>query len=389
MFGIGEAVGGIAQGAMNLLAAKKNYEYSRALNEQQFQHQQVLAKQQNDWNLEQWNRENEYNDYSSQVERMQKAGLNVGMMFGGNNVLSAPPLESSTPSVPGSASFNSVQAPDVMGSLNASLNRDLMQKELELKDKWAERQMDQVDKKIEYERAKALSDVGLNEIIGREKEQNIELSKDQQNVLRTSVVKMNKEIDSLDKQMDLFTAQIDETKALAEKARQEGNMVQYNAITQRMNAISQRMTAKATSQLYKSQEKLNDSHVKLNEFQCKHLVQEIQNLRTTDRLNGIEIAWRGKNYKADFEMKQGQLRILNIQGDIADATQYAEIANAYIGTIDNAANTVTDCAGAFIDVSTAGATTVLKGRGAVQQQKAQTDLFNRTSNPSWSFQYGQ
>lgn len=37
---------------------------------------QILAKQQNDWNIEQWNRQNEYNSPANQVKLMQDAGLN-------------------------------------------------------------------------------------------------------------------------------------------------------------------------------------------------------------------------------------------------------------------------------------------------------------------------
>lgn len=378
MYGIGVATGGIAGAVGGMIQAKQNYEYSRALNQQQFELQQKLQSQQNNWDLAQWNRENEYNSASAQVQRLRDAGLNVGMMMSGQSVGSASSLVSANPSVPNSAQADFSRLGDSMISgLNAGLQADVANKELQLREKLTSRSLDQVDKKIEYEREKALSEIGLNEIIGREKEQNIELSKDQQTVLRTSVVKMNKEVDALDHQMALYDAQVEETKALAEKARQEGNMVKYNAITQRMNAISQRIQAQASSRLADSQIKVNDSVVSLNKQQAKHLVQEIENLRTSNRLNNVELQWKGNLYKADFEMKQGQLRILQIQGDIADATQYADIANAYIGVVDNAANTVTDCAGAFIDVSTAGATTVLKGRGAVENQSAQTGMYTK------------
>ena len=338
---------GLTSGAMGLLQAKQNFEYSKQLNEQQFQIQQKLASQQNQFNIDMWNRENEYNSAESQVQRLRDAGLNVGMMMGGQSAGVATGLESANPAVPQSAMANFADYSGVGSAIGLALNREIEKKKLQLQDKLTSRQLDQVDEKIDYERKKALSEVGLNEIIGKEKEQNIELSKDQQEVLRSSVVKMNKEVDSLDKQMALYDAQTEETKALAEKARQEGNYVKYNAITQRMNAISQRMQAQASSRLANSQIKVNDTVVSLNKQQAKHLVQQIENLRTTNRLNNVELEWKGKTYKADFEMKQGQLRILQIQGDIANATQYAEMANAYIGVIDNAANTVSDCATSF------------------------------------------
>lgn len=378
MFGVGEAIGGIAGAVGGMIQAKQNYEYSRALNQQQFELQQKLQAQQNEWDIAQWNRENEYNSASAQVQRLRDAGLNVGMMMSGQSAGSASSLVSSNPSVPNSAQADFSRLGDSMISgLNAGLQADVANKELQLRDKLTSRSLDQVDKKIEYEREKALSEIGLNEIIGREKEQQIHFSKEQENVLRASVVQMNKSLEVMDKQMSVYDADIEEKKALAHKARQEGNMVQYNAITQRMNAVSQRIQARASSRLADSQIKVNDSVVNLNKKQAEHWVQQIENLKTTNALNKVELEWKGKMYSADFEMKQGQLKLVRIEGDIADATQYAAIADAYIGTVDNVANTVSDCAGAFIDVSTAGATTVLKGQGAFANQSAQTNMYTK------------
>ena len=378
MFGVGVPIGGIVGAVGGMIQAKQNYEYSRALNQQQFELQQKLQSQQNEWDLAQWNRENEYNSASAQVQRLRDAGLNVGMMMSGQSAGSASSLVSADPSVPSSAQADFSRLGDSMISgLNAGLQADVANKELQLRDKLTSRSLDQVDKKIEYEREKALSEIGLNEIIGREKEQQIHFSKEQENVLRTSVVQMNKSIDLMDKQMSVYDADIEEKKALAYKAKQEGNMVQYNAITQRMNAVSQRMQARVSSRLADSQIKVNDSVVNLNKKQAEHWVQQIENLKTTNALNKVELEWKGKMYSADFEMKQGQLRLVRIEGDIADATQYAAIADAYIGTVDHVATTVSDCAGAFIDVSTAGATTVLKGQGAVANQSAQTGMYTK------------
>lgn len=40
-----------------------------------------LQQSQNDYNTQMWERNNEYNDYSSQIERMRKAGVNPAMLF--------------------------------------------------------------------------------------------------------------------------------------------------------------------------------------------------------------------------------------------------------------------------------------------------------------------
>ena len=43
---------------------------------------QMLARQQNQWNLEQWQRENYYNSPAAQMYRLRQAGLNPDLMYG-------------------------------------------------------------------------------------------------------------------------------------------------------------------------------------------------------------------------------------------------------------------------------------------------------------------
>ena len=50
-----------------------------------------LAKQQNQWNIEQWNRENEYNSPSAQMARYKAAGLNSDLIYGQQNLSAASP----------------------------------------------------------------------------------------------------------------------------------------------------------------------------------------------------------------------------------------------------------------------------------------------------------
>uniref|UniRef100_UPI003562FDF2 hypothetical protein n=1 Tax=Bacteroides finegoldii TaxID=338188 RepID=UPI003562FDF2 len=50
-----------------------------------------LAKQQNQWNIEQWNRENAYNTPAAQMARYKSAGLNPDLMYGQQNLSAASP----------------------------------------------------------------------------------------------------------------------------------------------------------------------------------------------------------------------------------------------------------------------------------------------------------
>jgi len=50
-----------------------------------------LAKQQNQWNIEQWNRENEYNTPSAQMARFKAGNLNPDLVYGQQNLSAASP----------------------------------------------------------------------------------------------------------------------------------------------------------------------------------------------------------------------------------------------------------------------------------------------------------
>lgn len=50
-----------------------------------------LAKMQNNWNIEQWNRENAYNSPAAQMARYKAAGLNPDLMYGQQNLAAASP----------------------------------------------------------------------------------------------------------------------------------------------------------------------------------------------------------------------------------------------------------------------------------------------------------
>lgn len=63
-----------------------------------------LAQLQNKWNLEQWNRENEYNSPAQQMARLKAAGLNPDMMYqngtSGLTAASSPSMTAGAPSSP-------------------------------------------------------------------------------------------------------------------------------------------------------------------------------------------------------------------------------------------------------------------------------------------------
>lgn len=105
---IGSLISGAANIAGTIFGNKQNQKINQMNNEfnareaaknREFQTSEREA--QNAWNLEQWNRENEYNSASAQRKRLQEAGLNPYLMMDGGSAGSASPVSVSGQS-PGS-----------------------------------------------------------------------------------------------------------------------------------------------------------------------------------------------------------------------------------------------------------------------------------------------
>lgn len=76
--GVGAAIGGIS----SIFGAKENRRAQRDANEANLE----LAKYQNQWNLEQWNRENAYNTPAEQMRRLKQAGINPNLAFSNGTI---------------------------------------------------------------------------------------------------------------------------------------------------------------------------------------------------------------------------------------------------------------------------------------------------------------
>ena len=96
---IGSIAGAIGQNKI----VNKQIEAQKAENQKNREYNMMLARQQNQWNLEQWQRENDYNSPTSQMARLREAGLNPDLMYGQGttgNSFSSPEMTSGAPSEP-------------------------------------------------------------------------------------------------------------------------------------------------------------------------------------------------------------------------------------------------------------------------------------------------
>ena len=113
-------------------SSKKNAE--RAIRAQQEENQKnrdynlMLAQQQNAWNVEQWERENEYNTPANQMARMKEAGINPDLAVGGGaQSLSAasPQMTAGAPSTPADMSALG-QVPTLGQAIQSAMRSSLL-----------------------------------------------------------------------------------------------------------------------------------------------------------------------------------------------------------------------------------------------------------------------
>lgn len=76
------AASSLIGGAMNFFGKKKTNDQQLQIAREQNKANQQLQDSQNQWNLEQWNRENAYNNASAQKQRLLDAGINPAFAMG-------------------------------------------------------------------------------------------------------------------------------------------------------------------------------------------------------------------------------------------------------------------------------------------------------------------
>jgi hypothetical protein len=85
------AVGSFAGGIVNNKNIDKQISSQQEENQKNRDWNLNLARQQNQWNIEQWNRENAYNSPAAQMARYKAAGLNPDLAYGQQNLSAASP----------------------------------------------------------------------------------------------------------------------------------------------------------------------------------------------------------------------------------------------------------------------------------------------------------
>lgn len=129
-------LGTLASGIGSLFGRNKNIDKQikaqQEENEKNRQWNLSLAKQQNQWNIEQWNRENAYNDPSAQMSRLRNAGLNPDLMYSngvsGLTAASSPDMTSGAPSSP--VDMSALGSKATIGEMYQSIQQAMLNDEV-------------------------------------------------------------------------------------------------------------------------------------------------------------------------------------------------------------------------------------------------------------------
>lgn len=133
-------VSSLVSGLFGTLSGNKNID--KQIEAQSSENQKVrdynlnLAKMQNQWNLDQWNRENEYNTPKAQMQRLTDAGLNPDLFYqngvSGMTAASSPSMTAGAPATPQDMSALG-QKKTVGQAMQEALQSSLLGAEIELK----------------------------------------------------------------------------------------------------------------------------------------------------------------------------------------------------------------------------------------------------------------
>jgi len=75
-------IGSLISGLFGTFNNQQSIEEQKKENQKAREHNLSLARLQNQWNIDQWNRENEYNSPAAQMQRFAAAGLNPDLIYG-------------------------------------------------------------------------------------------------------------------------------------------------------------------------------------------------------------------------------------------------------------------------------------------------------------------
>lgn len=142
-------IGSLLGFSSNVANSKRAIRAQAAENEKIRQYNSALASRQNQWNIDQWNRENVYNTPAAQMARMKAAGLNPDLAYGQQNLSAASPQMTAGESSP-VQDFSGIANRQTIGDAMMQFNQSRL---VEAQAKLAESQANKTDVETEGQKS--------------------------------------------------------------------------------------------------------------------------------------------------------------------------------------------------------------------------------------------
>lgn len=209
--------------AKNQQAREQEWSAEQAQINRDYQTSEREAAQQ--WNLEQWNRENEYNSPAAQMQRAVEAGMNPNMLYGSSTGSVASSGQARTTGQSGSqaalpGSIAGSMLTSIAGSVNSYWQNESLRAQTrgadidnETKGQRNEAEIRAIEEGIQKTMAEKLN-IDQNTHNLKETAKNIaKLDEAQLGVLRVTLTKANEEIENLKKQREVMDKEMEEMDA--------------------------------------------------------------------------------------------------------------------------------------------------------------------------------
>ena len=324
-----------------LIGANKNNKNQAALMQKQIEAQKQLQRNQNQWNLDMWNKQNEYNTPFNQRSLYEDAGLNPSYYLGQGNG-TAGSVQSSTMSAPSAPT----PAGDYgfLGSLGSTiLQQELLKSEIRKNDADAgyTGAMQKTEELLRDSKLKLVNaQAGMNESQKTLYDQNVENLKSQKEY--TESLKGLTDVQKQQAELVLQFYPLMQTAQLYETIARIDNYMSSTKLNQ-----EQVTYLKAQKSLIYSQIRVNNSQVNVNNSQV--------NLNNANATLAGEKAKTEKHVrnnldsgtklnKAKEKLTKSQTEGQDVQNTVDTYSAPAKIAGEYVGVVSDAANIVFDIA---------------------------------------------
>lgn len=217
----------------------------------------MLAQKQNAWNVEQWERENAYNDPQAQLDRMRKAGINPDLAVGGgyqNTAASSPAMTAGAASTAQDMSILG-QRPTLGQAIQSALHDSMLGAQID---------------NIKANTKKTLADAGISET-----------------QLKYADVKEKLGIDISQQQYDNLKEEFNNLFELGRKYALENEGIAYDNVMKKID--SELYSKKAHTELRQLEESL-----KISENEAEYLVKTM-----AARILGVESDAQLKKYESE------------------------------------------------------------------------------------------